>query len=73
MARGVYRRTSHRVRTRARRWVSTGTAAPLTDVYPDPGDVRSGVEYGPNGNDYTGTYAASGGGRVFGSSVFGRS
>lgn len=26
-------------------------------IYPDPSDVRSGVQYGPNGNDFTGTAA----------------
>jgi hypothetical protein len=24
-------------------------------TYPDPSDVRAGVIYGPNGNNYTGT------------------
>lgn len=33
-------------------------------VFPAPGQVLSGVVYGPNGNDYTGTLTA-GGGAVF--------
>lgn len=28
---------------------------PPTAKYPDPSDVRLGVKYGPNGDDYTGT------------------
>lgn len=27
----------------------------MAAVYPDEGDVRAGVEFGPNGDDYTGT------------------
>jgi hypothetical protein len=27
----------------------------MAEVWPDPSDVRAGVEYGPNGDDYTGT------------------
>ena len=41
-----------------------------------PSDVKLGVQYGPNGDDYTGTYAGGGGGglasRVIGSSVIRR-
>lgn len=32
-------------------------------VFPDPADVRTGITYGPNGNDYTGTL--EGGGSVY--------
>lgn len=28
---------------------------PGTAVYPDPSQVATGVQYGPNGDDYTGT------------------
>lgn len=37
----------------------TMQAAP---VYPHPSQVAVGVEYGPNGNDYTGTFIGGGGG-----------
>ena len=44
----------------------TGSSAVITYagvggvVWPQPGDVLLGVQYGPNGNDYTGTLDAYG-------------
>jgi hypothetical protein len=32
-----------------------------TAVYPPPADVKTGIEYGPNGNDFTGTLSGGGG------------
>ena len=29
-------------------------------VYPEPSQVASGIQYGPNGDDYTGTLVAGG-------------
>jgi hypothetical protein len=34
-------------------------------VYPDPSDVATGVEYGPNGDDYTGTLDPGAGGVTY--------
>ena len=34
-------------------------------TYPGQPDVRSGVQYGPNGSDYTGTMSAGGGGNTY--------
>lgn len=34
-------------------------------VYPGQPDVRSGVQYGPNGTDYTGSMSAGGGGNTY--------
>lgn len=39
----------------------------IEPVYPDPADVRFGVEYGPNGDDYTGTLSSGGNPNIFGS------
>jgi hypothetical protein len=53
--RGVFRRQPCRVRSRRFRWVATLYVPPPSPVYPDPGDVALGVQYGPTGADYTGT------------------
>lgn len=34
-------------------------------VYPAVGDVRSGIDYGPNGTDYEGTLVVGGGGNTY--------
>jgi hypothetical protein len=43
----------------------TGASIVMTKsglVWPDPADVKAGVQYGPTGVDYTGTLTATGGG-----------
>jgi hypothetical protein len=38
-------------------------------VFPTEAQVQAGIEYGPNGNDYTGTLSGGGGGGDLG--IFG--
>jgi hypothetical protein len=52
-----------------------GVAGTITQYWVDPANVKLGVTYGPNGNDFTGTLVSGGGGmasRVIGSPVIRR-